>query len=415
MTPLTSIVILTRNQLEYTRQCVDSIRARTPEPIELIFVDNGSTDGTLEYLRALPESFVIENGRNLGFGGGCNQGMGVARGERILLLNNDVIVTDGWLAALHRELDLHPATGITGPRSNRIIGSQQVDDVCYDEEHPGEDLVAWSRSWCAEHAGQSRTIMRAVGFCMLIERAVIEQIGGFDLRFGLGNFEDDDICLRAQVAGFEIRIVEDSFVHHFGSRTFAGEQIDYRVSMGENHARFAAKWQMRESEVDAATGGYRAGQIVARTTFDPARHYAPLVGAPDDDAIAQIDGHRSTVLLACCDRSDATTTATTLHTLLVALGPTDDITLVIRVDPRDELAYSLLDDVAEHVGEHALPDVVIIESPDENDTAVLRAADAVFIAGRHGAARAGLGRHVDVLPVDAVSLDDFLTRIRTLA
>ncbi len=103
--PTTSIVILTRNQLEYTKLCVEGIARTTPEPHELVFVDNASTDGTLEYLRSIEGAVVIDNDANLGFGGACNQGMAVASGDRILLLNNDVVPTAGWLAALHDALD----------------------------------------------------------------------------------------------------------------------------------------------------------------------------------------------------------------------------------------------------------------------------------------------------------------------
>src|SRR5688572_20867582 len=116
--PLTSIVILTRNELEYTQRCVASIVARTEEPYALIFVDNGSTDGTVEYLRSLDGAVVVVNDANLGFGAGCNQGIARSRGERILLLNNDTVVTDGWLAAMHDALDADPAVGVAGPRSN---------------------------------------------------------------------------------------------------------------------------------------------------------------------------------------------------------------------------------------------------------------------------------------------------------
>ena len=108
---LTSIIILCYNQVNYTTACVQSILRHTPEPVELIFVDNGSTDGTRSYLDSLvsrtgdaafhsPASItgikIVRNDRNLGFAGGVNQGIREASGDFILLLNNDVIVTPGW-------------------------------------------------------------------------------------------------------------------------------------------------------------------------------------------------------------------------------------------------------------------------------------------------------------------------------
>ncbi|AMV24175.1 putative S-adenosylmethionine-dependent methyltransferase [Gemmata sp. SH-PL17] len=101
---LTSVVIPTHNQLHFTRRCVDGIRLLTDEPYELVFVDNGSADGTPEYLRALaaadPRVRVVLNPDNRGFPVACNQGIRAAAGAQVLLLNNDTVPTTGWLARL---------------------------------------------------------------------------------------------------------------------------------------------------------------------------------------------------------------------------------------------------------------------------------------------------------------------------
>jgi len=114
---------------------------------------------------------------------------------------------------------------------------------------------------------------RVVGFCMLIKREVIDKIGGLDGRFGLGNFEDDDFSLRAALAGFESWIVKDCFVHHFGSRTFAGAKIDFRESLHKNWEIFKEKWGIPS---DVAYGAsYDMGAVV-RNGFIPEKHYCPL-------------------------------------------------------------------------------------------------------------------------------------------
>ena len=97
MAKLTSIIIPTYNQLEYTRWCLDSIRYYTGEPYELIVVDNGSTDGTVEYLWSQEDIRFIHNRENKGFAGGCNQGISHSAGDYVLLLNNDTVVASGWL------------------------------------------------------------------------------------------------------------------------------------------------------------------------------------------------------------------------------------------------------------------------------------------------------------------------------
>ncbi|MBC7460834.1 MAG: glycosyltransferase family 2 protein [Thermoleophilia bacterium] len=396
--------MLTRNELEVTRLCVASIRRLTPEPFEFIFVDNGSTDGTVDYLRALaseaPEgafrgAIVVENEHNLGFGGGCNQGIAASVGARVLLLNNDVVVTAGWLTALHRELDLGPHVGIAGPRSNNVAGVQVVPDVGYDTDSL-DGIDAWAAEFTRVHAGASDDFARLVGFCLLVERAVLDRIGGFDLRFGLGNFEDDDICIRTGVAGFECRIAHDSFIHHFGSRTFTAEKIDWAATMAANQARFAAKWQLRPEEDQFDVGSYRADLVVARTPFDAARHAAPVIGIPDAEATAELGATRSHVLLICADRLDATATATSFTAALSAFGPDDDVTVCIRIDPRDDAGYAALEAIADSLGDHALPDIVVVNAGDENDLPVLRAVDAVVVTGRMARTRTQLARQLGV-------------------
>jgi GT2 family glycosyltransferase/2-polyprenyl-3-methyl-5-hydroxy-6-metoxy-1,4-benzoquinol methylase len=236
---LTSIVIVTYNELAYTRQCVDSIRQYTDEPYELIFVDNASTDGTVEYLRSLPEGKIITNAANRGFPAAANQGIQAAAGKQIVLLNNDTILTTGWLGRLLRALHSDARIGLVGPCSNCVSGEQQVP-VRY-EEIAGLDGFAWD--WGKT---QDRVLVdtdRLVSFCLLIRQEVIDKIGLLDERFGMGCFEDDDYCLRAVQAGFRAVIARDAFVHHFGGRTFVGSGVDFDGLMEKNRRLFQEKWR----------------------------------------------------------------------------------------------------------------------------------------------------------------------------
>ncbi|MSU63938.1 MAG: glycosyltransferase [Pedosphaera sp.] len=239
----TSILILTYNQLAHTKACLESILRHTPEPYELILVDNGSTDGTPEYLREYAAQHervgVIANQTNRGFAAGNNQGLALATGRQVLLLNNDTVVTPGWLGNMLKVLRAHPQAGVVGPRSNRVLGKQQVDEVGYKSL---DELPAFAETWGNKHAGQSRVASRVVGFCLLARREVIESVGGLDEQFGSGNFEDDDFCIRAHLAGFETRIADDSFVHHVGNATFTGAGIDYSKAMQTNWGLFKRKW-----------------------------------------------------------------------------------------------------------------------------------------------------------------------------
>lgn len=236
--PLTSIILVTHNQAAYTRQCLDSIAAHTPQPHELIVVDNQSTDGTLAYLRSVADLRVIENDSNCGFPAAANQGINASRGQRILLLNNDVVVTPGWLERLSAALEHAPDIGMAGPVSNYVSGDQQVP-VDYTDLG---GLEAFARGWTHEHADQRTYVRRLVGFCLLIHRHVVERIGLLDERFGIGNFEDDDYCRRALAAGFRAVIARDAFVHHFGSVSFRGSGVNHAAILERNGRIFEKKW-----------------------------------------------------------------------------------------------------------------------------------------------------------------------------
>lgn len=240
---LTSIVIPVCNELGYTRQCIDSLRLVTDEPYELVVVDNGSTDGTADYLRALaaadPRVRAITNPTNAGFPAAVNQGIRAAAGTQVLLLNNDTVLPTGWLRRLLAALHADPAVGLVGPCSNRVSGEQCVP-VTYDGL---AELDGFAWDWGRSRAGATEDTDRLVGFCLLVRRAVLDRVGLLDERFGLGCFEDDDLCLRARRAGYRAVIARDAFVHHFGSRTFRGLGLDLAGLLAENEGRFREKWE----------------------------------------------------------------------------------------------------------------------------------------------------------------------------
>lgn len=240
--PLVSIIILTRNRLDVTKECIASIRRHTPESHELILVDNGSTDGTLPWLReqaaSVPDCRLIENSENLGFSAGCNQGMQAARGAFIMLLNNDVVVTPEWLSGL-LECFNEGNVGIVGPMTDNISGVQRWPWVA---SRGSAELDDFSREFRRTNRYRRVPSRRVVGFCMLFRRELMDRIGQLDEQFGSGNFEDDDYCLRAALEGFQNLIAADVFIHHVGSATFQGNNINYHEALMRNQALFNQKW-----------------------------------------------------------------------------------------------------------------------------------------------------------------------------
>jgi GT2 family glycosyltransferase len=249
--PLTSIILLTYNQLPFTMACVNSILMRTDEAYELIVVDNGSSDGTADYLRGLRGARVVYNPENRGFPVAANQGIRLSQGANIVLLNNDTMVTTGWLRRLLDALDIDSRIGLAGPCSNCVSGAQQVP-VGY-RDLSSLDGFAWE--WAKEHSGILEDTHRLIGFCLAMKRNLVEQIGVLDERFEIGCFEDDDYCLRAIQAGWRAVIAREAFVHHFGSRTFLGSGVDFSPTIRENRLKFVKKWttlQSVDGSADAA-------------------------------------------------------------------------------------------------------------------------------------------------------------------
>ncbi|QHM15512.1 Putative glycosyltransferase EpsH [Bacillus subtilis] len=238
----TSIIVLTYNQLALTKQCLESIWKHTNNDcIEVIVIDNGSHDGTRDYLKQITSIKAIFNKMNEGFAKACNQGLEVASGDNILFLNNDTVVTNQWLEPMIKLLYQDDKIGMVGPVSNYVSGPQQVP-VNYTNV---EEIEDFSRLYCLQQRGRSKAVLRLVGFCLLVKKKVLDQVGGFDERFVGGSFEDDDLSLRVLQAGYQLKIALDSFVHHHGHATFTGNP-DLSISQlyEENRQRFIDKWKV---------------------------------------------------------------------------------------------------------------------------------------------------------------------------
>ncbi|MEW9669522.1 glycosyltransferase [Ammoniphilus sp. 3BR4] len=235
----TSIIILTCNKLEYTKLCINSIREYTKEgSYEIIVVDNHSSDGTVEWLSAQKDIISILNNENLGFPKGCNQGIELASGENILLLNNDTIVTENWLNNLIVALYSSDKIGAVGPVTNSASYYQSIitDYQSIDEMHH----FALRNNRLNYKKWDNR--LKLVGFCMLIKREVVERIGLLDERFSPGNFEDDDYSFRILSAGYQLLLCKDTFIHHFGSISFRDNPTHYNSLLKGNEMKFEDKW-----------------------------------------------------------------------------------------------------------------------------------------------------------------------------
>lgn len=224
-----SLVILTYNELyEGTIPCVESIyRYTNINDFELIIVDNASKDATPQYLQELKDKYpnvkIKLNKDNKGFAGGMNQGIRLADGEFIILLNNDILASPNWLENLIKPMIENSEIGLVGPITNCSGNEQCVSFEGMDKNN----YVDFIKNYLERQKGEVYFTNRLAFFCVAISKSALEKIGLLDENFGIGWFEDDDYCLRMINAGYKIVITEDCFIYHLGSLSFSKVAIGH--------------------------------------------------------------------------------------------------------------------------------------------------------------------------------------------
>lgn len=242
--PLVSIVIVAYNNWKFTRQCLSSLFAAPTYPhLEVIVIDNGSTDATSYELRRIrhPALHVISLHRNMGFAGGISHGLNAAKGEIFILLNNDTLVTGDWIERLIHPLRRNKELGMVGPVSNHV-GNEQIVDHFVGNGIQGPD-PDWLQELYEQYEGRLRETEMLGFFCVAFTRRVYTQVGELDAGFAIGMFEDNDYCERVKQKGYRFMIVEDAFVYHHGSMSFKRlSKQQYGEIFEQNRAYFEQKW-----------------------------------------------------------------------------------------------------------------------------------------------------------------------------
>ena len=294
MSPDESVVIVTYDNLVFTRMCLESVLATTcGTNAEVIVIDNGSTDGTPTYLTEMASRFSrlrpIFGGTNLGFVRAANQGLAAARGRVLVLLNNDTIVAPGWLSGLVGHLS-DATVGIAGPLTN-AAGNEARISPPYETYGEFLRFVA-DLSTLGPNATDIPVLTM---FCVSMRRDVYEAVGGLDEQFELGMFEDDDYAERVRGAGLRVVCAQDVFVHHFGEASF-GRLVptgEYGELFRANKRRFAEKWgkpwkpheHRPDEEYAAMIEGVRAA-VCAQVPPDA----TVLVVSKGDEELLQLHG-----------------------------------------------------------------------------------------------------------------------------
>jgi len=248
-----SIIIVTCNNIEYLKLCTNSILKYTKtymSDYEIIIIDNGNTNEikeNMELSNLNVKAKFIFNKENLGFTKACNQGIKVATGEYVIFLNDDTIVSENWDELLMNPFSQIPDIGFTGPVSNSVFGVQQVtcayvQDFEYLKKTEFKDFENYIKTHKLQNKDKFINSFRLVGFCLCTKKEILDKIGEFDERFDSGGFDDDDICLRAIFAGYHNIVIQECFIHHFGSMTYQHMNINRQALLYNNYMKFINKW-----------------------------------------------------------------------------------------------------------------------------------------------------------------------------
>ncbi len=218
--PKVSIIIVNWNGLEHLGTCLESLQAQTLRDFEVVLVDNGSTDGSIAFLKAsYPWVNLVELPTNTGFATGNNIGLEHAAGEYIVALNNDTRADARWLETIVRVADANPQVGMVGSRICAFDDPDVIDSlghgVCRDGMSRGRFRL---RRWSAMKMGEVEEILFPSACVALYRRTMLDETGFFDDDF-FAYAEDTDLGLRCRLAGWGALLATGAVVEHKYSRT----------------------------------------------------------------------------------------------------------------------------------------------------------------------------------------------------
>lgn len=260
-TRVCSIVMPVCNRGELTRDCLTALAALDGLPdYELIVVDNGSTDGTAEFLAQLGGDVrIVTNAENVGFAKACNQGAALAKGKYLVFLNNDTIPQPGWLNALVLEAEGDAAVGIVGSKLLYPDGTIQHAGVVRDCQH----LLPYHiyKSFAGEHpaVNQRREFQIVTAACLLMRRSLFEEVGKFDEGY-LNGLEDADLCLKVRERGYQVVYQPRSVVVHLESQT-PGRKAHEAANAAHFLNRWGGQWWAGDEDRQFHVDGYKLNRI----------------------------------------------------------------------------------------------------------------------------------------------------------
>jgi GT2 family glycosyltransferase len=240
--PSVTILILNWNGRDDTVRCLESLARLDYQPLDIILLDNGSSDGSVAFFRARYEWItVIDNGANLGFSEGCNIGIRralAAGADYVMLLNNDALLAPDALARLVAAGEADARVGILGPKTYNADGKTLYSTGIRLFPYRGYSMLIGVGEVDRGQYDQSCDQPAIAGHAFLIKRRVLERVGGLDPDY-FAYYEEIDLCLKARAAGFTCRYVAEAVAWHRGQGSPAGLLRTYLLQ--RNQLMFARK------------------------------------------------------------------------------------------------------------------------------------------------------------------------------
>ncbi|MEP6686519.1 MAG: glycosyltransferase, partial [Verrucomicrobiota bacterium] len=279
----TSIIIPVFNQFHFTQACLASLQLHAEtERFEVIVVDDCSTDATAEMIGRIPGLVYLRNETNVGFIASCNSGAKKARGPFLVFLNNDTEVTPGWLKALRETFEIEPNAGLVGSKLLFPDGRlQEAGGIIW------RDATGWNRGKFEDPERPEYNYLREVDYCsaasVMIPKSLFEDLGGFDLKYAPGYYEDADLAFKIRRDGHKVLYQPLSEVIHYEGATGGTDLSTGAKKYQEvNRATFAESW------ADVLAEKPVKGDVVATEKLKPGQkrilvidHHLPM---PDRDA-----------------------------------------------------------------------------------------------------------------------------------
>ena len=274
--PSVSIIIPVFNNWRFTYKCLQSVVKHTQGSYEIIVVDNNSTDVTPQLLSDMQGIQVITNTSNEVFVNACNQAARQAKGDHLLLLNNDTEVTPDWLDAMLAPFS-DADTGIVGAKLLYPDGSLQEAGGIIWRDGTGCNYGHGDNPNLPQYSYR-RVVDYCSGACLMIPRKLWEQIGGFDQRYAPAYYEDTDLCFNVRALGYRVIYQPEALVLHYGGAS-AGKETSsgYKRFQEINRHKFVDKWAevLDQDHVFSSEGVTKARERVGDKHILIIDHYAP--------------------------------------------------------------------------------------------------------------------------------------------